>query len=551
MRIFFSFALGLPIVAFAAPYPLCPDSWENYSESILEVAKNKGASDKKVKLGFDGASELLGQHLGSASETMTPKTSKGNLSKRFELELPSASKMGLGSPSSIGYWNDAKESLSALAPNEQKEILLKSFPGLLERPLQSQKLNGSQFDEQLKLVKVQAQIAVLQKTVDPITLKAYVGEEALGLADSKLLKLHSDTSLRALALQTGIFASANGRKKSSDVLMVGAGEPGKAGGLGNVPKPVPVAFGKLDGGGACVRPAFRNDWMLEPSTNKIGRVWDPEGFRDVGLLVWRTNDGHGRVGSPSICSFVRVGGVYAVTAAHCVIDSGGGAPVRPRNFRLPGVEAVALLPRYETPEANPLDCFEKANACGFHVSRVQSPALLPDNVGWPSVSKWPEPDVALLSLPFPATVPVATTGVATGEPASERLTMAGYGLNEAVGSFKWGSLLVGWQQRPPHLDSTGLVWSVDVKNGAAGGCGGDSGGAVYDGDIAGLPKEVRKLAGVISSGEFSRTGGSDVARCATARSGRAARLDRLLPWLCKMSTNQILGCPGNEVKAAL
>lgn len=105
----------------------------------------------------------------------------------------------------------------------------------------------------------------------------------------------------------------------------------------------------------------------------------------------------------------------------------------------------------------------------------------------------------MLTIPFGADAPEVRTRIADKLDA-QKLTLAGYGLTDVKkGAFDSGSLLVGWQERPPSLESTSLVWSVDLRDGAATACGGDSGGAVFDGDIAGAPGEVPKLGAIIST----------------------------------------------------
>ncbi len=544
--------LLLPIQTYAQPYPLCPVSnWEGSDSEKAQPLSVQMLGKSPAPIGEEMLKSAFGKIDGANILARSKTAVREKALDRNLAAVGSAIKQQRSSPGSHALWIEAAESLKALPLEDREKILTKNLP-TQGKKFSVADLKGAQLNERIKLTSVTAQLAALNGAVDPRTLDAYLGGKAHSRTPEELLKLHSDPSFKALTLQTLGPGRINITipKTSLSPLIVGTGEESRPGGLSLVPGQQPVAFGKTAGGAVCLRPADPSDWKLGETTNKIGRVWDPNGFRDVGLFVWRTNDGKGKVGSPNICSFVRIGGEFAVTAAHCVIESRKGAAVRVRNLQRSGIEAVALLPQYNFPDADPLDCFEKPAKCGFHVTWVQTNPQLPDKFAWPSSSDWPVPDVALLTVPFDNKVPAASTGVAAGISADERVTMAGYGTTNAVGYFNWGSLLVGWQRQPPKFDSTGLIWSVNVRKGAAGACGGDSGGAVYSGDIAGAPKELRVLAGVISSGSPSRTGASEADKCANALTGRAARLDNLLPWLCAKSGNSILGCQGNPVVAA-
>ena len=546
---------GLPWVAFAQPYPLCAGSvWNSPSSQSAGALIERLSAEKSTPEASGALGKLPWRGLASEPAFQLPIAAAPKSSLSTTAALTAAVKGQLGNPGVFAYWNDASAALRLLPLKEQNDVVRKAFPGLPDAGLAIRKVAPSLLAERLKLVKVDAQLVGLQKTLDPLTLRAYLDAPTSALSDSELLDRFGDTSFRALTLRLAPLVRENGPLKlklgNGTVQMVGVGEGVRPGGLGLVPSPQPVAFGLLTGGEVCVRPAVKSDWKLDPASNKIRRAWDPKGFRDVGLLLWRTNDGKGKVSNPKICSFVRVGGPFAVTAAHCVIESGAGAQVRKRNYHSSGLEAVALLPRLDAVELNPEGCFDTPSQCGYFVSRLRTVPELPVGISWPSSAGGPSPDVALLTLPFEANAPVATTGVTSGAAQADRLTLAGYGLANATGAYDWGSLLVGWQQHPPQLDATSLIWSVDVNNGSAGGCGGDSGGAVYEGDIAGLPNEVRVLGGIISSGELPQTGASEVGKCAASKKGRAARLDIHYSWLCKQSSNAVLGCPGTEIAAS-
>ncbi|CCF98283.1 hypothetical protein B7R77_12345 [Ralstonia solanacearum K60] len=373
--------------------------------------------------------------------------------------------------------------------------------------------------------------------LDPNVLEAYLGKPAQDLSVPELLARTEDTDFRALSLQL--------RRALNDgnTAMVGVGVDGNAGGLAGLPKPVPVVLAQTKDNKQCLRPAQGSDLKLDPGTNRLHRVWDPEGFRDVGMLLWRTAGAGAEPGDVNICSFVRVSQKLAVTAAHCVVDSSAGQRVHKRDLASTGIEAIALLPRLDHSPMRPLDCFAKPATCGYVVARVQTPAELPDAITWPASTAVPQPDVAMLTIAFGADAPEVRTHIAPKLEA-RKLTLAGYGLTDVkTGAFERGSLLVGWQERPPSLESTSLVWSVDLRDGAATACGGDSGGAVFDGDIAGAPGEHPKLGAIISTaGPAPSNATTERAKCENAAFGRAARLDIHYAWLCGRSHGAILGC---------
>ncbi len=271
-------------------------------------------------------------------------------------------------------------------------------------------------------------------------------------------------------------------------------------------------------------------------------MWDPTGFRDVGMLLWREKSQAGQPGDSKLCSFVRLSANFAATAAHCVISSRAGEPIRQWPFGTKNVEAIALLPKLDGSKPSPVDCYDKPDSCGYFVLSLKATAILPDAISWPSNSVVPAPDLALLSLPFVGAPSVKSAISRTA--VTDRITLAGYGRTDAkFNAFESGTLLVGWQTKPPSLDSGELVWSVDIRNGEATGCNGDSGGAVFDGDLSGLPSEQPVLAGVISWAQDPKAAVQNaIDKCTSAPTGHAVRLDSHYAWLCKKSNNAIRGC---------
>ncbi|AKZ28248.1 hypothetical protein CJO97_03560 [Ralstonia solanacearum] len=431
--------------------------------------------------------------------------------------------------------------LQQLRPSDRTRVLIDAFSAPTGQLLHPDQLTAGELTQRLQLANARAQVTSLQNVVDPTILEAYLGKHPQDLSAPELLKRTEDTSFRALALQLNPVIKR--ALDNGNTAMVGVGVDGNAGGLANLPKPLPVVLARTKDNKQCLRPAQGNDYMLDPGSNRIHRVWDPLGFRDVGMLVWHTPRGGGQPGELNLCSFVRVSPNLAVTAAHCVVDSADGQPVRTRNLAANDLDTIALLPRLDGTPLRPQNCFTQPANCGYFVARVRIPAELPDGITWPAKTPVPQPDVAMLTIPFGADAPEVRTRIADKLDA-QKLTLAGYGLTDVKkGAFDSGSLLVGWQERPPSLESTSLVWSVDLRDGAATACGGDSGGAVFDGDIAGAPGEVPKLGAIISTaGPPTTNATTEIAKCENAGFGRAARLDVHYAWLCRRSNGTILGC---------
>lgn len=544
---------GMPSLTLAQEYPLCPGSnWTPVAgPSAVAVADPFSFETAKPKA-ERSTLRVADEFLADEPKQFRSKT-KAAPSKSAATALSSAVRSQMGNPAVVSRFNDASAAVKLLQPQEQLEAVQRSFPKAMEGIAKTGKLSVDELNDGLKRLKADAQLAGLRKAIDPSTLQAYLVTPKPASSEEELYKKLDDPLFRAFNLRISGLLQENG--KVADGLgkgiseMVGTGEGVRPGGLGLVPLPQPVALDS-NAGALCVRPAIPSDYMLDPVTRKIKRAWDAKGFRDVGLLLWRISDVRGNVGKTNICSFVRVGGSFAVTAAHCVIESGKGDAVRKRDFQNASVEALGLLPRLDAVDLNPQKCFDKPASCGYHVARLTTAPELPAGIAWPASSQGPSPDVALLAIPFGPEAPVAITGVASGVTIADRLTLAGYGYANAAGEYGWGSLLVGWQRSSPLIEETNLVWSVDVNNGAAGGCGGDSGGAVYEGDIGGLKNETRVLRGVISSGELPQTGITEAEKCASSWKGRAARLDIHLGWICKQSNNIVLGCPGTKLTAS-
>jgi len=381
---------------------------------------------------------------------------------------------------------------------------------------------------------VLATAGAARKNLDPRVYSAYFGDSPEALTPSELARKSADPSVMRLPGQLKGLLDVDDPRG-----MVAPGSGTRPGGLDGVPQGVPVAFGVDAAGNACVRPATDADWKLDSHTKQISRVWDPKGFRDVGMLV--TFDP--KAATPySFCTLTRIAKGFAVTAAHCVVDSKPGEAIALHDFAASTLRSLVLTPRLDGTPPDIGRCFDHPQTCGYYVSAPQGRALLRQGTQWAAGALGPAPDVALLAVAFDAGAPPPTTGV-SARAAPGRLTIAGYGHTDATKVNTWGDLLVGWQQSTASIDEKELVWSVDVADGHAGACQGDSGGPVYQGDFAGLAGEAKRLGGIVSSGVPAAGDALDADQCTHTGTNSAARLDTELAWICPAARGTIAGCP--------
>ena len=366
-----------------------------------------------------------------------------------------------------------------------------------------------------------------RNNLDPLVYRAYFGDAAAARSPSDPSMIRLPDALKGL------------KDLNETKGMVAPGGHTQPGGLDGVPQGVPVALGVDAAGNACVRPASGADWKLDDHTKQIARVWDPKGFRDVALLVKFDPHAADRF---KTCTLTRVAQGFAVTAAHCVIDSEVGQPIALHDFASAAARTLVLTPRLDGTPTDILGCFDHPQACGYYVSNPLARATLRSGTQWPSGSDAPVPDVALLAVAFDPGAPTAISALAAQSGAS-RLTIAGYGHTDATRVHDWGDLLVGWQQTTTSVDDKELVWSVDIADGQAGVCAGDSGGPVYLGDFAGLPGEAKRIGAIVSTRALPGPADAKDAKCTRTGRNTAARLDTELAWVCAAGKGTILGCP--------
>lgn len=454
-------------------------------------------------------------------------------------------------PAERAAWQDAQVALNALAPRERAAVFNSEHNSSATIRSADPIADDSVLSNRLKDVELRAKLLQLARSMDPVTLEGHIGNYSDVLKNGLSLSKASEVEVKALTLRTdhwidniqSLFGLLN-----DNSALVGPGNGVRTGGLRNVPVGLPVALGLQGLGEECVRPASKEDMKLDFSTKQIKRAWDPSGFRDVGMLLVYQQSTDGNLSKPKVCSFVRVGGPYVVTAAHCVLASGPGQTLKAHDFGGTSVQAFALIPKDDGSKLAPTACSSNPRSCGYVVKRVTQNPIHPKGITWEKDRAVPQPDLALLPVDFGLDLPRSRTGISANSAKANRLTLAGYGSTSSTAAeFSLGSLLIGWQSIDALTDSKNLIWSVDVNMGAAGACVGDSGGAVFSGDLSGVPKEAHELAGIVSSGKLPTSGSNIVNRCTKADKGVATRLDHHLAWMCSESGNAILGCPANPI----
>lgn len=533
------------VAVYSQPYELCKGMW---SGTLTAAGASRAPAEAK---------ELVTWSPPGSQAPLFP-TSPKKIEKAFpsfdlRVEPPIVARKlkELAVPEEVwGHWYRARDALGRLPSSERQALLQASGVSEALNGLGQGDADLHKFSEQLQRVTMRSELATLGKSMDPKTIEAYRPEQGDPSSLSAAVELHDSALVRALAISVVKLSEKAGvrsRLNDGNVFMVAGGEPGRPGGLGAVPSGQPVAFDVSENGRRCLRPAVKADWQINPVTKLIGRAWDPQGFGDIGMLLWRVRQGASSTEKPGICSFIRVSPGHLLTAGHCVISSGQGEPVKLRTAD-EKVEIIALLPRIGQIDPKPSQCFEDPQNCGYWVATVREAPQFPSAVSWPRRAAAPSPDVALLGASFAGAGPVAT-GIGSTSDLVSRLTVAGYGLNDATGKRKLGELLLGWQQYPPKLEKTTLLWSVDLANGAVAACGGDSGGPVFQGDIAGTVGETHLLKAVVSFGRFTQGDGHAIESCRSSISGTAERIDIHRQWLCEKTNNIVMGCPGKPVVA--
>ncbi len=397
----------------------------------------------------------------------------------------------------------------------------------------------TELQDQINMSRVLATAIAVHQNFDPAIYSAHFPKKPAELNPQDLLALSTDKSIVALAAITP-------KVTSGATAVIVTGEPGPPGASHALPATnFPVALNQSDPAHPCFRVATAADMKLDPATNHTNRYWEPNGFRDVGAMVTYAP---GTAAPWSICTVTRMSSTHILTAMHCVIDSKRGEAVVKHDFTAAGTRTLFLFPKLDGTPLNIALCFQAPSNCGFFVATPAAPATLADKATWPSSSAAPIPDVALVAAAFDPAMPAPTTRLASKLVSPERITLAGFGFSDLNPSSPgWGVPLVSWQQSTTTIDKLDLQWSADRSSGQGGVCHGDSGGPVYDGDIAGLNGEIRIIGGVTSSGAIDNT---STALCPYSGGETAARVDTELIWICRATHNGAMGCPGNPGPAA-
>ncbi len=520
----------------AEPLPLCQGLWPQKNALPLALVReepSKSAARKASAPSFGSFSESLddvflpGKSVGLSSNTKL-------LSRNLTGSLPNAT--------ALRDWKSTTGTLGKLPKTRQDEVLRAAGLFDIEGNISTtNNLAETQF--RVAQAKRISEALIVQDALDPSIRSSFLKDIPSGTPTEKLLAMAELPEMKfwskklVQARQIGELLG----KSNPTVQVVASGDPTAPGALGLVPRGVPVAFGQTATGTTCVRPATDADYKFDFKSMSIGRKWDPTAFPDVGLLIWKS------IGTTpaelDICSFVRIADSFVVTAAHCVIKTRNAGSWSAKDYSSPDIHALALLPKLDAKEKRPDACFNSPDNCGFHVAKLSGTAVLPEDLKLrEDQPKIPVPDLAILKVSFPSNVHAPTISVAISGSAIQKLTLAGYGLtNDPSGGYS-GDLRVGWQRKPPRLEDTTIVWAVDPLGGFAGACNGDSGGAVFEGDIA-VPGDQSRLAGLVSygSGGGAATG---LNKCMKMTTGTATRLDKNLPWICSSTGNLVRGCGG-------
>ena len=329
----------------------------------------------------------------------------------------------------------------------------------------------------------------------------------------------------------------------------GGGTAVPEGGLGGAPGGELVAGGRMPDGAPCWRPAEDVDWRIDATHNTTNLLYDPTGFREVGVLAFKS----GGIEIVKHCTFVRVSPTYIVTAAHCVAASDRReGKVLASEPLMNGL--LALIPSDAAAQANTprsrdlMRCWTHANDCGYHVGFPQGEVVFHPDVAWADAkgigAAFPVPDLAVVKVRFPADTPSRFARLPSEPSVPGLITTLGFGLTDRREIADDGNPIVGWSHHdgPTALDG-GLVYIAPTKGRRTRSCFGDSGGAVYGHGQNGSPNEApRELIAIVSGAQGMAQGLPPVDQCLNAPLGRAQTLAPLRAWLCEATRQEALGC---------
>lgn len=522
-RLFFIFTLVTSAVAQTLPW--CEDPHQNEQPSALVTQAGR---DLRISATISSKQELVDQ-----------KTKEINIFPWTEIPIYVKEKLDGKLSNGLG-WSNTTAVLARLEAIQRKKLLKAADLSLSMVQLKS--LSAQEIGDRARSLEKFAEMAALDRALYPPVSEAIGLRQALSEGSSEIKKIAQDTTVTFLRDRYRQILSkareSNVIRFDETVQVVGAGDRAPSGGLSDVPNNKPVridnVYGKL-----CLRPI--TEYAFDVEKFKINRAWDPTAFPDVGLLYNQYVD---NPDLDRVCSFVRISKDHILTAAHCVARASDSGTWSALQFNQPNFKAFALLPDLSTTTRSPSRCIHNTGDCGFYIATLSESPKFPDGALAEIKNKVPSPDVAIVRATF-LDAPAPTTAISKKR-TTNKVTLAGYGIGatDEKGDYG-GELLVGWNEIDRLVDETLFAWVADSRAGKATICIGDSGGAVFDGEIA-APGDPRLVIGIVSFSLQPMKGTESeqmtLKYCDQAKGGRATSLERYSSWICNQTGNSALGC---------
>lgn len=328
----------------------------------------------------------------------------------------------------------------------------------------------------------------------------------------------------------------------------GGGTATAEGGLGSAPGGQLLGVDKLTNGQLCWRLANDSDWRVDRRTNTTNLLYDPAGFREVGIMAYRSPS----QGVGTYCTFVRIAPRFVLTAAHCIAQRGeAGKPVTVNTERLKLLLFAIPKDLESNQRTRQLDkCWDQPDDCGFHVGNRKGVPVLYRTTVWKSNRAGdrpvPSPDLAVIEVKFGADAPTAIARLPESWSMSSSVyTTLGYGKTDRKEIADDGNPIVGWSgYKGITLAESDLVYLVNRSSETSRPCFGDSGGALYGQPQNGSSQEDRPrvLTAIVSGAMGLNPQRDSVSQCVTAPLGRIQALAGHRHWICEVTGNTAEGC---------